>query len=209
MPYTAVGFLNGGGSLLKSGSPNQLFKDGTRRKISPEAALSPDYRQEAMLPRGAETHSPTDVGVYARGPWAHLVEGTMEQTVIYHIMAHAVGLGDPDDDGYNDAATTGCQYLNAGDRYDRCGFCMGKPMAGTTTRLLKLPTVHPEWDAAASAAALEWLDSEERWVNGPDGSCDCFGHVFDDCGVCGGYGKDVCGVCQGGGIPSGACDCDR
>ena len=34
-----------------------------------------------MLPRGAETHSPTDVGVYARGPWAHLVEGTMEQTV--------------------------------------------------------------------------------------------------------------------------------
>ena len=31
-------------------------------------------------------------------------------------MAHAVGLGDPDDDDYDDAATTGCQYLNAGDR---------------------------------------------------------------------------------------------
>jgi hypothetical protein len=43
-------------------------------------------------------------------------------------------------------------------------------MLGTTTRLLELPTVHPQWDTAANAAALAWLDSEERWVNGPDGS---------------------------------------
>ena len=49
-----------------------------------------DYLQQALLPMESETHSGEDVAVYAKGPWAHLVGGTIEQNVIFHVMNHAV-----------------------------------------------------------------------------------------------------------------------
>ena len=44
--------------------------------------------QEAIVPKGSESHSGTDVAIYARGPWAQLVDGTMEQNDIYHVMRY-------------------------------------------------------------------------------------------------------------------------
>jgi alkaline phosphatase len=32
------------------------------------------------------------VAIYARGPFAHLFQGTMEQNAIYWVMAKALGL---------------------------------------------------------------------------------------------------------------------
>ena len=58
-----------------------------------------------------------------------------------------------------------------------------------------------------------------RCADIPEGDCDCFGNVLDECGVCGGEGLtgdicdcdgslfDECGVCGGDGIPEGDCDC--
>lgn len=41
----------------------------------------------------SETHDGQDVGVWARGPRAHLLVGNYEQTVIAHVMAYALGVG--------------------------------------------------------------------------------------------------------------------
>lgn len=51
--------------------------------------MDPDFKQQALLPRGSETHSGEDVAVYARGPWAHLLNGTVEQSYIFNVMNYA------------------------------------------------------------------------------------------------------------------------
>lgn len=91
-PFTTMGFMNGAGSLLKVGGSNELIA-GKRRVVTNDMAMSANYQQEAILPKGSESHSGTDVGIYARGPWAHLVDGTIEQNAIFHIMAYAVADG--------------------------------------------------------------------------------------------------------------------
>ena len=45
--------------------------------------------QQALIPMESETHSPEDVAIYAKGPWAHLIDGTVEQNFIFHVMHHA------------------------------------------------------------------------------------------------------------------------
>ena len=45
------------------------------------------------MPLASETHSGTDVALYAKGPWAHLFDGTIEQNVIFHVMLHAATAG--------------------------------------------------------------------------------------------------------------------
>ena len=51
----------------------------------------PLYLQESTVPMGSETHAGEDVAIYADGPRAHLFRGTLEQNVIYHVMADALG----------------------------------------------------------------------------------------------------------------------
>ena len=38
----------------------------------------------------SETHTGEDVSAHARGPWAHLLGGVIEQNVIFHVMHHAM-----------------------------------------------------------------------------------------------------------------------
>lgn len=40
-----------------------------------------------------ETHSGEDVGIWAVGPWAHMYQGTIEQSIIPHVMAFASCIG--------------------------------------------------------------------------------------------------------------------
>ena len=87
-PYSAVGYLNGPGSVLIEQSNGDYA--GSRPEVTQEDATDPDYLQQALLPLSSETHSPEDVAIYARGPWAHLIDGTVEQSYIYHVMHHAV-----------------------------------------------------------------------------------------------------------------------
>ncbi len=53
---------------------------------------SAGFHQESLVPRGSETHAGEDVGIYAMGPGAHLVTGTNEQSVIFHVMDYAADL---------------------------------------------------------------------------------------------------------------------
>lgn len=85
-PYTVVGFLNGSGSVLRE----DVNWVGARPDLTQEDATDMDYVQQALIPMSSETHSGEDVAVYAKGPWAHLFDGTIEQNVIFHVMNHAV-----------------------------------------------------------------------------------------------------------------------
>lgn len=51
-----------------------------------------DYIQAAAVPLRSETHSGEDVALYARGPNAHLVDGTVEQNYIFHLIDDALRL---------------------------------------------------------------------------------------------------------------------
>jgi alkaline phosphatase len=81
-----LNYANGPGSVFAEGVD---LSDG---RPAPENVLDKNYRQQALIPTGSETHGGQDVPVYASGPGAHLVSGVMEQNVIYHIMADARGL---------------------------------------------------------------------------------------------------------------------
>ncbi|MEM7693188.1 MAG: alkaline phosphatase [Pseudomonadota bacterium] len=87
-PYTVAGFLNGPGSVLKEQADGQW--SGSRPELTEAEATAPDYLQQAVVPRSSETHSGEDVALFARGPWAHLFGGVMEQNEIFAVMNHAV-----------------------------------------------------------------------------------------------------------------------
>jgi len=87
-PYTVVGFLNGAGSVLIEQAGGAYF--GARPDTTQEQAQDPEYLQQALIPMSSETHSGEDVAVYAKGPFAHGFDGTIEQNVIFHVMHKAV-----------------------------------------------------------------------------------------------------------------------
>lgn len=114
-PYTVAGFLNGVGSVMveqaeevpatdaaatpvsatataeAAEEPQKLYAAPEGRPVvTEEQATDVDYIQQALIPLSSETHSGEDVAVYARGPWAHLFGGVIEQNVIFHVMNHAV-----------------------------------------------------------------------------------------------------------------------
>ena len=108
LPYTTIGFLNGAGSVLVEQLPEEAensneapetgeaqpeegapIYSGDRSAIAGADVTDIDYLQQALIPMSAETHSGEDVAVYAKGPWAHLFDGTIEQNVIFHVMHHA------------------------------------------------------------------------------------------------------------------------
>ena len=93
-PYTTLGFANGPGSncICKRDEKGQMACDcPPRADLSAVDTTADDFRQQALVPGGSETHGGEDVAIYARGPWAHLVQGTMEENAVYWVMAKALG----------------------------------------------------------------------------------------------------------------------
>ncbi len=82
-PYTTVGYQNGPGAI-----------EGERAHLTNEDTHHPEFQQQAAIPLWSETHGGEDVALFGIGPWSHLVKGTMEQNVVFHIMNHALGLKD-------------------------------------------------------------------------------------------------------------------
>ncbi len=80
-PYTTLVYANGPGAAA-----------GPRPDLTGVDTAAPDFHQPAGVPMEAETHEGTDVAVYAKGPQAYLVQGTMEQNAIYFVMARALGM---------------------------------------------------------------------------------------------------------------------
>lgn len=86
-PYTTLVYANGPGSVFHA-----LPKDGKRPAPAQEEAMALDYRQQALIPMGYETHGGQDVPIYASGPRAYLFGGTVEQSYIFHVIADALNL---------------------------------------------------------------------------------------------------------------------
>ena len=87
-PYTVIGYLNGAGSVLKEQTDGSF--SGEREDVTNEEAQDKEYLQQALIPMSSETHAGTDVAIYAKGPWSHLFDGTVEQNYIFHVMSQAV-----------------------------------------------------------------------------------------------------------------------
>jgi len=85
-PYTTLSYANGPGTVFD--------KDLGEGRPVPNAneVTGKDYRQQALIPTGSETHGGQDVPVYASGPKAYLIGGVFEQNYIFHVMADALGL---------------------------------------------------------------------------------------------------------------------
>lgn len=47
------------------------------------------FQWPSTFPTKSETHGADDVAIFAKGPWAHLFTGVMEQNVIPHLVAFA------------------------------------------------------------------------------------------------------------------------
>lgn len=77
-PYTTLGYHNGPGAVT-----------GERAHLHDDDVAHPEFKQQALVPKMSETHGGEDVAAFAIGPWSHLVTGTMEQNLIFHIMDHA------------------------------------------------------------------------------------------------------------------------
>lgn len=86
-PYTVIGYLNGTGSVLKKQDDGTF--SGSRSDLTQEQVTDVDYVQEALIPMSSESHSGEDVAVFAKGPWAHLFDGVLEQNYIFHVMNYA------------------------------------------------------------------------------------------------------------------------
>ncbi|PJE29426.1 Alkaline phosphatase precursor [Pseudooceanicola marinus] len=89
-PYTVVGYLNGASSVMVEQEDGTYTAPEGRPEITQDEAQDLDYTQQVLIPKSSESHSGVDVALYAKGPWAHLFDGTVEQNYIFHVMNHAV-----------------------------------------------------------------------------------------------------------------------
>ena len=99
--YTTLGYANGPGNTAASsdqpaGSKRFLHEpERYEPTASPRPNLDavdtedPDYLQEAGIPMKSETHGGEDVAVYARGPGADALHGSLEQNVLFHLIVQA------------------------------------------------------------------------------------------------------------------------
>lgn len=82
-PYTTLTYATGPGGPAR-GAPGASAGAGD--------TTARGYRQLATVHLPSAAHSGEDVPIYAGGPWAHLLEGVVEESYVFHVMRHALGL---------------------------------------------------------------------------------------------------------------------
>lgn len=81
-PYTTVGYTNGPGAVV-----------GVRDDLSSVDTKDKDFMQQSLVPMSSETHAGEDITLHATGPGSDLIQGVIEQNVIFHIINQAQTLG--------------------------------------------------------------------------------------------------------------------
>jgi alkaline phosphatase len=92
VPYTILGYLNGPGYRGAARVDPRTDPFLGRMGVVPTGPWHQAYFQEAAVPLGSETHAGEDVAIYAIGPGAEFVRGTVKNTHIFHVMKNALGL---------------------------------------------------------------------------------------------------------------------
>jgi len=101
-PYATLGYMNGRGhaELPGKNSADAIYSVPVntqgRTDLTAVDTAHEGFHSETLVPLGSETHSGEDVAVYATGPGSSLVNGVMEQNVIFHIMNKAGRLNKPE-----------------------------------------------------------------------------------------------------------------
>ena len=81
-PFTTLSYANGPSAGR-----------GARSDLGGRDTGAVDFQQPAAVPLSLETHGGADVPAYARGPMAHLLSGTAEQSYVFNVIRYAAGLG--------------------------------------------------------------------------------------------------------------------
>ena len=89
-PYTTLGYANGPGAAGTGGATGAAGAGaGERADLTGIDTADIDFRQQSLVPLGAETHGGEDVAIFASGPFAHLFQGVVDEHFIFHVLAHA------------------------------------------------------------------------------------------------------------------------
>jgi alkaline phosphatase len=98
LPYTTVGYGNGHGFYELPGANTadaiygQPVNSQGRADLSSVDTENEGFHSETLVPTSAETHAAEDVAIYASGAGASMVNGVVEQNVIFHVMNKAANL---------------------------------------------------------------------------------------------------------------------
>lgn len=97
LPYTTLGYTNGMGfqDLGSETDADEVYNQTNaagRHDLTNVDTESAGFHQEALVPLSSETHSGEDISLHARGPGAQLVQGVMEQSMVFHVINQALGL---------------------------------------------------------------------------------------------------------------------
>lgn len=96
-PYTTVGYANGLGhhDLGTETDADAVYAESANAGRADLAAVDTEaagFHQEATVPLGSETHAGEDISLHASGPGSNLVQGVVEQSVIFHVINEALEL---------------------------------------------------------------------------------------------------------------------
>lgn len=83
--YAILNYANGPGY-------KPVTTDGSRYVPSPDEMNEIEFQWPATIPKDKETHGADDVAIFAKGPWAHLFTGVMEENIIPHLISFAAGI---------------------------------------------------------------------------------------------------------------------
>ena len=97
LPYTTLGYTNGRGFRNLGDETNAdatyaFGPDAGRKDLNTVETTMTGYHQEALVPLSSETHSGEDISLHATGPGSQLVQGVVEQNMVFHVMNQALGL---------------------------------------------------------------------------------------------------------------------
>ncbi|WP_394130521.1 alkaline phosphatase [Shewanella maritima] len=97
LPYTTLGYTNGNGFHDLGDETNADAGYGEeinagRHDLTNIDTTSSGFHQEALVPLSSETHSGEDIALHAQGPGSQLVQGVMEQSVVFHLIEQALDL---------------------------------------------------------------------------------------------------------------------
>ena len=96
-PYTTLTYANGLGFADLGGETDadaryMLPTDTGRKDLAAVDTEAPGFHQEALVPLGSESHAGEDISLHAIGAGAQLVQGTLEQNAVFHVMVGATGV---------------------------------------------------------------------------------------------------------------------
>ena len=97
MPYTTLGYTNGLGfqDLGNESDADAIYAYAAntgRMDITNVDTEASGYHQEALIPLGSETHAGEDISLHATGPGSQLVQGVVEQNVVFHLINQTLDL---------------------------------------------------------------------------------------------------------------------